>query len=99
MGARTEGINSHKRGSGYKPERITISAPTYVALKELSETHCLTHDLAIDLLIEFYTMRRLDLVIRQIRIMYDRGLTVLEVNQLSVLYTLLQAIDDRIGLA
>jgi len=87
-----------KTNGRYEYDRLALTSPTFTALKQLSETHGLTQDLAVQLLIEFYTMQRLDLVIHQIRAMYDRGLTPFEINQLSVLYTLLQAIDDRIGL-
>lgn len=89
---------SQRGGAKKRGIKVRVNEETHRALNTLSENHGLTHDGAIRQLIEFYYMQHLDLLTRHIRMMYDRGLTSIEINQLSVLYTLLQHIDDRVGL-
>jgi hypothetical protein len=90
-------LASHRTTANSKC-RLLVSDPVKIAIDEFAEQHGLSHDLAVRQLVDFYYMRHFDLLIRNIRRMQERGLSPMEINQLSVLYTLLQHIDERVGL-
>ncbi len=80
------------------PNDVQLKGATYEALSTICEKHQLTHDAAVELLIHFYQLRMFDLLIEKIRAAYNSGLSATQINQLSVLYSLLAYIDQRIGL-
>jgi hypothetical protein len=90
-------LASHRSKSNGK-NRLLVSDPVKEAIDSFAAEHGLSHDLAVRQLIDFYYLRHFDLLIQNIRRMQARGLSPLEINQLSVLYTLLKHIDDRVGL-
>ncbi len=89
-------LSSHRNQSGSK--RVPLTTHTYSALKKLSEEQCMTLEFTIESLIGFYNLQYFDLLIEKIRDKYNNGLSPIDIAHLSVLYTLLQSIDQRIGL-
>ena len=81
-----------------KERRLGVSTPVYQVIQNIGAEYGVGNDLVLRYLVDFFYMRNLDTLIVKVRKMYDRGLTTLERNQLSVLYSLLAAIDKQIGL-
>lgn len=95
--AKNTGVSTH-RGKGTSSKRILLTPPVHDAVSKLAEQHALNHSGVVRQLIDFYCLRDIPSLINQIQTMYKRGLNPIEINQLSALYTLLQHIDDRVGL-
>jgi len=77
-----------------------IKAPKYVydqICREAKRLGTSNMDMAT-ILWEFYSMEHFDLFIRRIRERYMQGLTALEIAHLSVLFTMLQDINDQTGM-
>lgn len=78
---------------------IEVTERVKQRLSKLKQRHKVTYSVALDQLLNFWEMRYFDILIERVKFKYDKGLNAKELTQLSILYTLLQYIDDRIGLA
>ena len=67
-------------------------------MRYLTKKHQLSDNDLIAQLMEFYDLQHLDLLIELLKQKYDRGLTAVEINQLSVLFTLLGYIHQQVDL-
>ena len=67
-------------------------------LNSISELAGLNFELQVDCLIDFYELRRLDLLLRKINELHLRDLSIVEINQLSVLYTVIQNLAIKLRL-
>lgn len=78
--------------------RITVTPQALSSIRYLTKKHQLSDNDLITQLMEFYDLQHLDLLIELLKQKYDRGLTVVEINQLSVLFTLLKYIHQQVDL-
>lgn len=78
--------------------KIRVSRATYTAISEYAKAYGMSHDTTVWQLVEFYRLNNLLLLIQFIRSKYMAGLTIFELNELSILYTLLGEIDKFSGL-
>lgn len=65
-------------------------------LNVLAHAEGLSADETINLLIDFWEMRRLDRLIAQVKLAYEAGMTALQLGQLQVLYSLVELICLRV---
>ncbi len=79
--------------------RLKIDTPVYDELKKLADAHSMTPSLMVEHLLAFYNLQYLDIMITKIRQAHEQGLSPIQIAQLSVLYTLLDYIDEYIGLS
>lgn len=69
---------------------------TQVRLNALAAAEGLSADETINLLLDFWEMRRIDRVIAQIKRTYEAGMTALQLGQLQILYSLVELICRRV---
>ena len=79
--------------------RINISRPTLLEIQNLCQHKAMNPDTLINHLIRFYDMEYLDEITHRVKLLYNGGLNPVQIAQLSVLYSLLQSIDNRINLS
>lgn len=75
---------------------VTLNSPRLDALMDRMSLPC---NALIEELIDFYELKRLDILIKRIKDKYEQGLTALDIVHLSILYTLLQEIDRKVNLS
>lgn len=75
-----------------------LSDPVYEVIQNIGAEYSVGYDLVLRYLVDFFYLRNLDTLIVKIRSMHKRGLTNIERNQLSVLYSLLGSVNKNSGL-
>lgn len=77
--------------------RVYVSPPVYAALSDLGKLRKIPIDLIIQQLIEFYSLKHLDVFTDQLNLKYEQEIfTPIELAQLATLYTLLNRINQHI---
>lgn len=77
---------------------IALTLDTTQTLKNLAQEKGLNQSELIEFLLEFYELKKLDLLIANIKVLLNTGLTPLHKANLSVLYSYLSEVNDRISL-
>jgi hypothetical protein len=76
---------------------IALTPDTTQSLKSLAAEKGLTQSELVEFLLDFYELKKLDLLIANIRVLLNTGLTPLHKANLSVLYSYLSAVNDRLS--
>lgn len=91
------GRNSFTQRKGKTPPRLDASEEVSEAIRAEAHRQGMSVKAFTALLWEFYSLERLDLLIRRLRQRYEQGLSQTEITQYSVLFSFLQSINRKYG--